>query len=239
MDRQGFVGAKADLGAEADEQPPSLVSLRLLCRRYAAQDGGGEEEVTSSLIRQANSIQRMVLLQLVEDLRPSTAEGTPMSDFDWCRFEGVHAILVDAAPDQLAHELQRMRGEVDASVALIAVVSPLVGRDVCLTCMAAGADALLRRPLTADALADIWQPCLRRNPRLFSQAAGLGDAAGGLAGEARSSPAPPFSSLITATRHPAIKPDASPHASPVSTSSASEVSRPPLLSSSAVLLCHS
>ena len=119
-----------------------------------------------------------------------------------------------------------MRGEVDASVALIAVVS-LVGRDVCLTCWPPAPtryDAALHRRRPRRHMAALPAP----RPSALLASRWPGDAAGGLAGEARSSPAPPFSS--SATRHPAIKPDASPHASRSTPSSSEEPPpcRPPL-----------
>ena len=102
----------------------------------------------------------------------------------------IDAVIVDAHSKHLPRVLRLLRAAVGGLVAIVALVRRDEDRQVCLACMRSGADALVPQPLSAEALASLWQHCLRLDPDFFgpssSDAPQPADARASLADTSRS-----------------------------------------------------
>ena len=84
-----------------------------------------------------------------------------------CLQQGVHALVLDINPVNLARVISLLRQSFGKDVVVAVVVDPESDAITSIDCMRAGADALLPQPITADAIGGLWQHCMRLNPTPF------------------------------------------------------------------------
>ena len=128
---------------------------RRALRMYYVSDGSpGTTRPDEEMLTAANELQSCVDMQIV----------SAAADLSGGDSSSIDAILIDAQPQDLPSHFARAQRSLGGRVARVACVPSDAPLALCLACVRLGADALLPQPISAAALAGLWQHCLRRDP---------------------------------------------------------------------------
>ena len=189
-------------GAAAPSDPPQSPSLESRTPlRFICLHENEASSISPSLLAAANASQNLVHLE-ERTLATDYAEGLEMLHAQAALRLGVDVIVMDTLlPARKPLIVERLRAHIGRNVVIAVITGADDAREVCIACVRAGADVLLRRPIAADELGGLWQHCLRVNPDFWGRSEVV-------AGQAMASPpvmpeaAPALPEAATAPRAP-------------------------------------